>query len=89
MKPLPSEWQTASVPQVAASFSIAPAKVSKWIGRGELTALNIADKSGQRPRYRIRRADWENFLATRTTATKPAASPRRCVRSTSPIRSFV
>jgi excisionase family DNA binding protein len=39
--------------EVAKKLRVSPAKVRAWIERGELTAFNVADRIGGRPRWRI------------------------------------
>jgi excisionase family DNA binding protein len=49
-----------------------------WIHSGELTAVNVAQRRGRRPRWRIDPAAFEQFLLRRS-APKPAppSRPRR------------
>src|SRR5262245_24685245 len=39
--------------------------VLAWIHNGELAAFNLAERVGERPRYKIRIEDWETFLQKR------------------------
>jgi len=41
-------------PQVAKRFAVDPAKVLCWIRGGELRAVDLATRTGGRPRYRNR-----------------------------------
>ncbi len=40
-----------TVPQLAKRFRVSPDKVRGWIKRGELAAINTADRRCARPRY--------------------------------------
>ncbi len=40
-------------------------KVLTWIRSGELVAINVAQKAGRRPRWRIDPADFEKFKLSR------------------------
>jgi hypothetical protein len=61
-------------------LGIDPAKVVAWIRRGELTAVNVAEFTGGRPRYRISPESLQQFLARRQTtpAPKPVCRRRKC-----------
>jgi len=50
-------------------------KVHGWIRSGRLIAHNIGD--AQRPRWRIRREDYEQFLLRLRTPAKQETTPRR------------
>jgi hypothetical protein len=53
-------------------------RVRRWCESGELRAINTAEKlSGQRARWRITMADWEEFLQRRANAPKPTPRRRR------------
>jgi len=68
-----------SPPQVAKQLGVDPAKVIGWLRRGELVGVNVADRLGGRPRYRIDPAELAAFLQRRSTARdpKPTRHPRR------------
>lgn len=71
-----------SPPEGAEEIAVAAEKVVGWINSGELPAVNVATKVGGRPRWRIRRIDWEEFLARRANgATPKARAPRSKPRS--------
>lgn len=63
-------------PQVAKRLAVKPDKVRNWIARGELRAVDLADRRGGRPRWRIDPVDLELFLAGRA-AKPPSPAPRR------------
>jgi excisionase family DNA binding protein len=65
-----------SPPLLAEQLGIEPAKVIGWIHRGELRAVNVADKNGKRPRWRISPEALEEFLKPRTS-TPPVKATRR------------
>ncbi len=63
--------------QIAKRLQIKVDKVHRWIESGELRALNMAtNPKGQRPRYKVRAADYEAFEIQREVrGSKP--TPRR------------
>jgi excisionase family DNA binding protein len=65
-------WLTP--PEVAAELGIEPGKVIAWIHSGELPASDITEKRGERPRWRIRRTDLDDFLRRRQVH-QPSESP--------------
>lgn len=67
-----SQFQTP--PRIAEMLGVQVTKVHHWIERGELVAINLADRlDGKRPRWKVSQQALEDFLASRTPA-KP--SPR-------------
>ena len=62
-------------PAIAKRLGISPEKVLTWIARGELRAVNVADKMEGRPRWRIAPADLAAFEAGR--AARPVIAPKR------------
>ncbi len=72
------EWFTP--PQVAKARAIRVSKVLAWIARGELEAVNFAERAGGRPRWRIRAeamAAFEAARSNRTHITPKLGRPRR------------
>jgi hypothetical protein len=69
-----ASWLTP--PKIAKQFGIDPAKVVGWIRRGELVAVNVADRTGGRPRWRIASDDLDAFLLRRRSQP-PALRPAR------------
>ncbi len=69
-------------PKIAAELSVRVGKVLAWIRRGELTAVNVAQAVGGRPRWRIRRADLEDFLLRRQCQPKVKPVRKRNLRRT-------
>ena len=53
--------------EVAELLGIARDKIIDWIAIGDLIAVNVALRAGGQPRWRIRRADLDAFLASRET----------------------
>ena len=49
-------------PRLAKRLAVSPEKVLGWIRRGELRAVDVADKQGGRPRWRIRRERYFGVL---------------------------
>jgi excisionase family DNA binding protein len=72
-------------PEVANRLGVEPAKVISWIKRGELVAVDLVERTGGRPRYRIRREALEQFLERRSTKP-PEPAP---VRKRKPADGFV
>lgn len=68
-----------TVPQIAERFGVKPEKIVAWIRTGELRAMNVAQRAGGRPRYRINPADLADFENRRAiiSTTKPAPRKRR------------
>lgn len=66
-------WLTP--PAIARELAIRESKVAQWIRSGELTAVNVAETNGGRPRWRIRRDDLDAFLLRRQS--QPAIKPIR------------
>jgi len=66
-------WMTP--PQVAKLLGIDPGKVVAWIRRGELVAVNVAESTEGRPRYRISPEALEAFFSRRQA--KPTQQVRR------------
>lgn len=77
VRALESDWQVATVPQLAAWITVSKGKVRAWIEAGELAAANAATTTRSRPVYRIRRSDFEAFWRLRTTAPQPTTERRR------------
>ncbi len=55
----PTEFYTC--PEIARLLRCRESKVSTWIKSGRLPAINVSEST--RPRYRVRRADLDQFLA--------------------------
>ena len=64
-------------PQVARQFGIDAKKITGWIRRGELKAVNLATTTSGRPRWKISPADLEAFLAARSAGPMPKVSRQR------------
>ncbi|TWU24776.1 helix-turn-helix domain-containing protein [Bythopirellula polymerisocia] len=67
---------TRTVPKVAKLFGVAPKKVIDWIEAGELTALNLATRADQRPRYFIEDTALESFKRSREVLPKVKPNSR-------------
>ena len=66
-------WLTP--PQFAKRLGVQAQKVLGWIRSGELRAVNVADRTGRRPRWRISAEAAEEFLRRRE-AVPCSAQPR-------------
>lgn len=60
---------------LARRLGVKPQKVLAWIARGELRAVNLADHTGGRPRWKILPEALAEFFASRQSS--PAPAPRR------------
>lgn len=65
-----------TVREVAQAQRVDQEVVLSWINRGGLRATNVAAAGAVRPRWRIRPADLDTFLAARAS-TPPAPPPAR------------
>ncbi len=70
----PGRFFTAE--QVAEALGVNQCKVLGWLHSGQLRGINVAASAGGRPRWRIRLADLEKFLAARA-APRPMPTQRR------------
>lgn len=72
---MPTDFLTP--PEIAKLLRVRESKVLGWIRSGRLPAINVSD--GQRPRYRVRRADLDAFLAGQVVVpvSRPVRRERR------------
>lgn len=80
-KALPPE-RMLTPPQVAAQLAVHTEKVLRWIRSGKLRAINVTEKPFGRPRYRVKPADLEAFVASLTVI--PEAGPASRHKETLP-----
>lgn len=76
----PQTWHTQTwhtPPQVAKRLAVSAPKIIGWLECGELRGVNLAAKTGGRPRYRISESDLAEFLERRTASLAPPAPRRR------------
>ena len=68
-------WITPTM--IADDMGVDVAKVIGWIRSHQLTAVNVAaSPTGRKPRWRIRREEFEAFLKRRQSG-EPTVAPRR------------
>lgn len=67
---------TFTVPELARAERIGETKIRAFIESGELRAVNLALRAGQRPRWKIAADDWHAFLARRSNAATARSSRR-------------
>jgi len=79
---------TFSPRDLARRYGVAIEKIHSWIHCGDLRAVNIATRTSQRPRFRIRQSDLEAFEAARST-TPPPKPPRRRRKTDAPVKEYV
>jgi len=64
--------------EIADELGIDQGKVTDWIANGDLQAVNVALVSGGvKPRWRVRREAFEQFIVSRQSQTAPSPAPRR------------
>jgi transposase len=66
-----------TVADVARRYRVGEDKVRGWIRRGELAAINTADRRCARPRYVVTAESLEQFERGRQVATPPKPAKRR------------
>jgi hypothetical protein len=80
-------WYTP--PQVARARNLRVSKVLAWIARGELEAVNCAERQGGRPRWRISAAALAEFDRARSSrASIVPSAPRRRAQDPEVTRFF-
>jgi transposase len=60
-------------PTISKRLGVATSKVISWILTGELRGVNLAARTGGRPRYRVAEHDLEEFLANRSPSVDHGA----------------
>jgi len=80
--PATSARRYRTPPTVARELAVNVSKVLCWIRSGQLVAINVVERLGGRPRWRIAIADLEAFLASRTA--RPATKTTRRRRKADP-----
>lgn len=80
-----AERQFLTPAEVAAELGLTRDVVLCWIHQHMLVASDVSRRAGQRPRWRIDRADLDAFLASRRTIqAEPKPSRRKAPPSTVP-----
>ncbi len=64
-------------PEAAKLLRVQHGKIMAWIRSSELAAVNVAANKHGRPLYRIAKAAWEAFLASRANAPLGRAVRRK------------
>jgi excisionase family DNA binding protein len=77
----PSGQKLLTTRQVADRCGVDVGKIGRWIRSGQLSAVDVAENQGGRPRWRISQEAIEAFLARRQSP--PAVTPpkRRATRA--------
>jgi len=70
-------------PEVAERLGVAPEKVVAWIRKGELRAINVANRGCVRPRYSISPEALEDFENSRLVVPDGGLSTTQRLRRTS------
>jgi transposase len=70
-----------TVRDVARRYRVGEDKVRGWIKRGELSAMNTADRRCARPRFVVTAESLAEFERRRQAATPDAPKPRRRKRT--------
>lgn len=71
----PREWITP--PMIAAEIGSHPETVIGWIRSGELPAADFSRRGSLKPRFRVKREDFDAFLRRRSVVAPPKSAPRR------------
>jgi excisionase family DNA binding protein len=79
-------WLTP--PEIAKELRVRESKVGSWIKSGQLTAVDVSERPGGRPRWRIRRDDLDDFLRRRQSQPPPPKPIRRRRRPEGIIQFF-
>lgn len=66
----------ATPPELAGENAVSHQTILALIESGELPAVDFS-LTRKRPRYRVKRSDWEAFLERRTVKPRPPVTPRR------------
>ncbi len=69
------KWLT--VADVATELGVNEGKVLQWVETAELRAHDLSNRRHLRPRWKIKLADLEAFLARRATTPPPETRRRR------------
>lgn len=75
-EPAPVEGDTLNPPEISKQLRVSADTVRSWIATRQLKASNLA--SGKRPRWVVRKADLQEFLATRQP--QPLLTRKPCRR---------
>jgi len=62
-------------PEIARSYGTNACKIIGWIRRGELRAINVAETTDTRPKFRVKIEDLEAFEARRAAVAVTAPTP--------------
>ena len=81
-----SKWMTP--PEVAQELRVRESKIPEWIRTGELIAVDVSERPGGRPRWRIRREDLDDFLRRRQSQPPTPKPIRRRRRDLNAIKFF-
>lgn len=60
-----------TVQEVADALQVDCGKVLRWLASGELRGVDVSQRRGGRPRWRIRQSDLAMFLDARASAAAP------------------
>lgn len=86
MNSLPVVYLTP--PAVARRYGVKPERVIAWIRSGELRAINVANRSATRPRFRIDPADLALFEESRRVECHKSVPRRRQPQQSQVIQFF-
>jgi len=79
---------TYSPRDLSERYGVGIEKVHGWISTHQLRAVNVATRTSQRPRYRIRQEDLDAFEAARSTTPAPKPQRRRR-KADQPVKEYV
>ncbi len=79
------EWITP--PMIAAEVGGHPETVIGWIRSGELPAVDFSRRGSLKPRFRVKREDFDAFLRRRSVVAPSKPAPRR--KATEQVTQYV
>jgi excisionase family DNA binding protein len=77
-----------SLTQIAATMAVKYETALAWIHTGEIRAIDVTARRGQRPRWRIMEDDLQAFLARRAAPACPRITRSRKKRVDSGVIEF-
>lgn len=86
--PSPKPTRALTPQQVADQYAVSADRVRAWISSGELRAVDVSQRRGGRPRWRITPDALAAFEAARSTSPTPKQTRRRRHRDAEVVEFF-